>query len=423
MPSSSSGARVQAPRQSPAPSSASPFSARPGPQVEQVEEVGGEDQQRHVGEVAPRLEAAAGDDVGGERQRADRLDRAGREPPLAQRPGVAAPAARRVRLAPPARASRRGSRGRRCRAGRGSSAAGRGRAGRGRRGRRGRRAAPARPAPPSPAPPRAGRRAARRGSSRGRGRRRAGPAPRRGRRAGRPRSRPGSRSRSSTRAGGRGDGGVGRPSRSGSRRSALPLTPKLPSAPSRAKTVASRPATRSTSSTLERSLPWKKEIEDGSAVAGLDADRRAPWSRRCRSSAPTRARRPTARCTGPMSSGWSRTTITPSRPPKLPLAREKRWPRTCSSRVPPRTIWRPSPTPKAVSVSGVFVDVGEAGLREVAGERVQVDRLADDADADQPRPGRPERVLDRIRRRRPAGRRARAARSAGPSSWSRTSTG
>ena len=36
-----------------------------------------------------------------------------------------------------------------------------------------------------------------------------------------------------------------------------------------------------------------------------------------------------------MSCGWLRTTITPSRAPKLPLAREKRWPRTTSGRVPP----------------------------------------------------------------------------------------
>ena len=78
-----------------------PLLRPPRPQVEQVEEVGGEDQQRHVGEVAPGLEPAPGDDVGGERQRPDRLDRPGREPALAQRPRMPAPAARRVgRLAP-----------------------------------------------------------------------------------------------------------------------------------------------------------------------------------------------------------------------------------------------------------------------------------------------------------------------------------
>ena len=46
--------------------------------------------------------------------------------------------------------------------------------------------------------------------------------------------------------------------------------------------------------------------------------------------------------------------MTPSRLPKLPEAREKRWPLTFSSRVPPRTIWRPTPVPKAVSVSGFW---------------------------------------------------------------------
>ena len=104
---------------------AAPAPSRPGPgrRSSRLKSVGREDQEGDVGEVAPRLEAAAGDDVGGERQRADRLDRPGREPALAQRPRVPAPAARRVRAAPRARASRRGSRGRRRRAGRGSSGA------------------------------------------------------------------------------------------------------------------------------------------------------------------------------------------------------------------------------------------------------------------------------------------------------------
>ncbi len=86
IPSSSSGASVQAPRQSPAPSSDQRLLGPPRPQVEQVEEVGGEDQQRDVGEVAPRFEAAPGDDVGGERQRPDRLDRPGREAALRAAP-------------------------------------------------------------------------------------------------------------------------------------------------------------------------------------------------------------------------------------------------------------------------------------------------------------------------------------------------
>ncbi len=63
-----------------------PLLRPPRTQVEQVEEVGGEDQQRHVGEVAPGLETAPGDHVGGQRQRPDRLDRPGREPAVAQRP-------------------------------------------------------------------------------------------------------------------------------------------------------------------------------------------------------------------------------------------------------------------------------------------------------------------------------------------------
>ncbi len=143
IPSSSSGAIVAGARAEAGAEQRQPLLGPPRPQVEQVEEVGGEDQQRHVGQVAPRLQAAAGDDVGGEGERPDRLDRPGRE----AAPRAAPARGRASRAAPPpprpAPASRRGSRGRRRRSGRGSSGAGPGRAVRGRRGRRGRRAGPA----------------------------------------------------------------------------------------------------------------------------------------------------------------------------------------------------------------------------------------------------------------------------------------
>ena len=110
---------------------------------------------------------------------------------------------------------------------------------------------------------------------------------------------------------------------------------------------------------------------------------------------PDSIRPATERWTGPMSCGCSRTTITPSSAPKLPLAREKRWLRTGSSSVPPRTSCRPSPTPRAVWVSGSRTSVGEAGLGEIAGETVGVDRLAHDPHADQVRTGRRQGLLDR----------------------------
>ena len=59
------------------------------------------------------------------------------------------------------------------------------------------------------------------------------------------------------------------------------------------------------------------------------------------------------------------------------------------------TIWRPTPVPSSVSSFRDRLQFGEAGVREFAGEAVGVDRLAHHADADQRRPGRPERVLDR----------------------------
>ena len=65
-------------------------------QVEQVEEVGRQQQQREVGDVVEPLAPAARDRVGGERQRPRRLDRPGREAAGEHRAGVAAPAARGV---------------------------------------------------------------------------------------------------------------------------------------------------------------------------------------------------------------------------------------------------------------------------------------------------------------------------------------
>src|SRR5680860_714610 len=67
--------------------------------VEQIEQISGQDQQGDVGQVAAGLAAGAADDVGGDRQGADRLDRAGREPAGRQRTQVAAPTARRAGLA------------------------------------------------------------------------------------------------------------------------------------------------------------------------------------------------------------------------------------------------------------------------------------------------------------------------------------
>src|ERR1044072_2834133 len=145
--------------------------------------MGGEDEQEDVGEVPPRLEAATGDDVCGQRQRPEILDRSARAPALTQRPPVAA-----LVLAP-------------------------------------------QPSVEHPAHP------CRHDQQRQHeGDREADPAHRR--------------------SGAR---------RSGRRLSALLLTPKLPSAPSKASTAARRPATRSMSSTLARLLLPKKEIEEGAA--------------------------------------------------------------------------------------------------------------------------------------------------------------
>ena len=58
------------------------------------------------------------------------------------------------------------------------------------------------------------------------------------------------------------------------------------------------------------------------------------------------------RCTGPMPSGWLRTTITPSSAPNSPLAWVKSPPRTTSGSVPPITIWRPTPVPSSFICSG-----------------------------------------------------------------------
>ena len=66
-PSSSSGSTVQAPRQRPASSSDERLLDPARPQVEQVEEVGGQQQQREVGDVVDALAAEARGRVGGQR--------------------------------------------------------------------------------------------------------------------------------------------------------------------------------------------------------------------------------------------------------------------------------------------------------------------------------------------------------------------
>ena len=103
-PSSSSGSTVQAPRQSPARRRRERLLHPPGAQVQQVEEVGRQQQQGEIRDVVDPLPAEARGRVRGQRQRADRLDRPGREPAREHRPGVAAPAARGVgRAAAPER--------------------------------------------------------------------------------------------------------------------------------------------------------------------------------------------------------------------------------------------------------------------------------------------------------------------------------
>ena len=101
-PSSSIGATVQAPRHSPARSSDEGLLHPPGPKVEQVEEVGGEQQQREIGEVVEVLPPAPGHRVGGQGQGAHRLDRAGREAAVQDRPGVPSPPAGRIGRRAPA---------------------------------------------------------------------------------------------------------------------------------------------------------------------------------------------------------------------------------------------------------------------------------------------------------------------------------
>src|ERR1044072_2905372 len=303
--------------------------------------MGGEAEGEDVGEVPPRLEAATGDDVCGQRQRPDCLDRSGREPVLTQRPPVAAPATRGLRrFALPQRVVEEAEEGDAEQVGqpaaqlwgeqvevgtvveegerRQREQGGRRQHGAKREGEPDTAVVLAhQPSVEQPAHP------CRHDQQRQHeGDREADPAHRR--------------------SGAR---------RSGRRLSALLLTPKLPSAPSKASTAARRPATRSMSSTLGRLLLPKKEIEEGSAstVSTPTAGTRVAEMPLISAD----SRRPAVEpCSWPIDSGWWRTTITPSSPPKLPLAREKMLLRTCSSRVPPRTSWRPTLSPNVVCKSG-----------------------------------------------------------------------
>ena len=198
-------------------------------------------------------------------------------------------------------------------------------------------------------PEREGERA-RRGSSPAPARRRAARAPRPAPAAARARSPAGSPTQYTLR----------RPwvSRSGSSRSALPLTPKLPSAPSSAKTIASLPG-------------GHVDVVDAGEVV-------APGRRRSRTGRASEVSTPTAGVrvaviplSRPLSS-WpvgGRAGPGPCPPagcgrrsprrgaPKLPLAREKRWPRTTSGRVPPRTSWRPTPVAERGQRVGVVAQM------------------------------------------------------------------
>ena len=160
-------------------------------------------------------------------------------------------------------------------------------------------------------------------------------------------------------------------------------------------------------------MPWKKEIEEGSAVEVSTPTAGARVAVDPARSAPT--------------SSWSAVGAL-HRPHLFAAARGRRSPRrgrrSCRSRARRggcargragcrrRTIWRPTPVPKAVSVSGFSRDVGEAGLREVAGEAA-AGRPA--RARRRPRPAAPRSARARprsSRRHRRAGRRAR--RSADP---------
>ena len=95
-PSSCSGRTVPAPMQMPAEQDHERLLDPSGAQVEEVEEVRRQQQQGEVGEVAGPLAAEAGDGECGEAECPGGLDRTGREPPRQHRPGMAAPAARRI---------------------------------------------------------------------------------------------------------------------------------------------------------------------------------------------------------------------------------------------------------------------------------------------------------------------------------------
>ena len=93
MPRSSSGSRRPGAQAEPGEQRDEHLLDPAGPQVEQVEEVGRQQQQREVGDVVDPLAAEPRGRVGGQRQRPDRLDRAGREAAGEDRRRVAAPAA------------------------------------------------------------------------------------------------------------------------------------------------------------------------------------------------------------------------------------------------------------------------------------------------------------------------------------------
>ena len=95
-PTSSSGSTVVPPMQSPASSATKTFSTRPGPQVEQVEQVRGEQEERQIGDVVEPLLTATRRCVGRQGERPGRLDRPGREAPVEDRPRVTAPAPRGI---------------------------------------------------------------------------------------------------------------------------------------------------------------------------------------------------------------------------------------------------------------------------------------------------------------------------------------
>ena len=148
------------------------------------------------------------------------------------------------------------------------------------------------------------------------------------------------------------------------------------------------------SSTVERSLASKKEIEDGSVVVDSTPTVGTfvaviPFSIEVSRALAVE------RCTGPMLSGWLRTTITPSSAPNSPLAWVKSPPPHQFGQGAADHDLPPDPGAQFDHLLRFGRQFGEARVGEFFGQAGGVDRLAHHPDADQLRPGRPERFFDR----------------------------